>query len=144
MAQEKDPRKTSPHHGSELGSSPDQHPQQHQSVSQADGTAANAPRGETDAGLRSQTPEGRDGKLHPSAPNDANSMPANTTRDSAGEVGDPTGRGTLDAPKESTDTGTEIADDKKSTEKTLVAQGTGDVPRKDEQPSQEKEGEEAA
>jgi len=117
MAQEKDPSKTSPHHGSEAGSNPDQHPQQHQSVSQADGTAANAPRGETEPGLRSQTPEGRDGKLHPSAPNDANSMPANTTRDSAGEVGEPTGHGNLDAPKESTDTCTAGMDESPREEK---------------------------
>lgn len=115
MAQEKEPRKTSPHHGSESGSSPDQHPQQHKSVSQADGTAASAPRGETGAGLRSQTPEGREGKLNPSAPNDANSkMPANTTRDSAGEIGEPTGRGTLDAPKDSTPTGSDSTDAKGS------------------------------
>lgn len=112
MAQEKDPRKTSPHHGSEAGSDADQHPQQHESVSQADGTAANAPRGETEAGLRSQTPEGREGKLNPSAPNDGtSSMPANTTRDSAGEIGEPTGRGTLDAPKESTPTASNSEDE---------------------------------
>lgn len=123
MAQEKDPRKTSPHHGSASGSSPDQHPQQHQSVSQADGTAANAPRGETEAGVRSQTPEGRDGKLYPSAPNDAtSSMPANTTRDSAGEIGEPTGRGTLDAPKDSTPTDSDSTD----------AKGKSEAPREKE------------
>lgn len=94
--------KTSPKHGSSPQSTDEQHPKQHSSVSQADGTAANAPRGETQAqpAVRSETPEGREGKLNPSAPNDANSqMPANTTRDSAGEVGEPTGKGTLDAPQ---------------------------------------------
>lgn len=106
--EEKDARQPSPHHGSEAGAGPDQHPQQHKSVSQPDGTAAEAPRGETGADLRSQTPEGREGKLNPSAPNDATSnMPANPTRDSAGEIGEPTGRGTLDAPTESTPTASE-------------------------------------
>ncbi len=80
------------------------------SVSQADGTAANAPRGETqaqpdnqgkDTQVKSQTPENRAGKINPSAPNDGTSgMPANTTRDSSGEVGEPTGEGNLDAPKQ--------------------------------------------
>ena len=92
-----DPRNSSPKHGS--SPTPLEH---HDSVSQADGTAADAPRGETEAQpkIKSETPEGRDGKINPSAPNDATSgMPLNTTRDSAGEVGDPTGEGTLDAPK---------------------------------------------
>jgi hypothetical protein len=71
-------------------------------MSQADGTAANAPRGETQDSqpVKSQTPENRDGRLNPSAPNDATSkMPENTTRDAAGEVGEPSGEGTLDAPR---------------------------------------------
>ncbi|HUS18058.1 MAG TPA: hypothetical protein VMZ25_00235 [Terriglobales bacterium] len=103
-----DPSNSSPKHGSSPRGT-DQLPDP--SVSQADGTAADAPRGETqaqpqsgaksDPKVKSQTPENREGKINPSAPNDANSqMPANTTRDSAGEVGEPTGEGTLDAPKE--------------------------------------------
>jgi hypothetical protein len=105
-----DPSKSSPRHGSSPRTS-DQVPD-HDSVSQPDGTAAEAPRGETQAQpksgkargeehqLQSQTPENREGRINPSAPNDATSqMPANTTRDSAGEVGEPTGEGTLDAPK---------------------------------------------
>ena len=104
-----DPSKSSPKHGS--SPRPTEEPGEHPSVSQPDGTAAGAPRGETQAQpnpgeantqrLQSETPENREGKINPSAPNDANSqMPANTTRDSAGEVGEPTGKGTLDAPKE--------------------------------------------
>jgi hypothetical protein len=105
-----DPSKSSPKHGSSPRTS-DQVPD-HDSVSQPDGTAAEAPRGETQAQpksgetsgkqrqLKSETPENREGQINPSAPNDATSqMPANTTRDSAGEVGEPTGEGTLDAPK---------------------------------------------
>lgn len=94
------------------GSSP-RGTQNEASVSQADGTASNAPRGETqaqpDKQLQSKTPEGREGRKPLSTPNDATTpktespgMPSNTTRDSAGEVGDPTGEGTLDAPKKPT------------------------------------------
>jgi hypothetical protein len=95
-----DPKNTSPKHGSSPSSS--ELSTDHKSVSQADGTAADAPRGETEAQpkIKSETPEGRDGKINPSAPNDATStMPSNTTRDSAGEIGEPSGEGTLDAPK---------------------------------------------
>ena len=93
--------KQSPKHGSSPTADPGQQTQQ-PSVSQADGTAADAPRGETQDPQRvhSETPEDRMGRLNPSAPNDATSqMPANTTRDSAGEVGEPSGEGTLDAPR---------------------------------------------
>ncbi len=94
--------KQSPKHGSSPAANPEQDPQPHKSVSQADGTAANAPRGETQPPqhVHSETPEDREGRLHPSAPNDATSkMPENTTRDAAGEVGEPSGEGTLDAPR---------------------------------------------
>ncbi len=107
-----DSNKTSPKHGSSPQGNPDanrtQENQSQPSMSQADGTAANAPRGETQAQpqkkesqAKSETPENRAGQINPSAPNDGTSgMPANTTRDSAGEVGEPTGQGNLDAPKE--------------------------------------------
>ena len=116
-----DPSKSSPKHGSSPRADAETSTEtKTNSVSQADGTGANAPRGETQAQPRSseqkksadvtsQTPESRQGKINPSAPNDATSegsspsvgakMPANTTRDSAGEIGEPSGEGTLDAPK---------------------------------------------
>jgi len=76
--------------------------QDHPSVSQADGTGGDAPRGETQAQPKSQTPNSdEERKQSEGAPDqEAAKMPANTTRDSAGEVGEPTGRGTLDAPRE--------------------------------------------
>jgi hypothetical protein len=113
-------KNSSPKHGSSPKSKLEPNTE---SISQPDGTAANAPRGETQAQpqkhqpadtgsgkapLTSQTPEAREGRINPSAPNDATSeggtgatskMPANTTRDSAGEIGEPSGEGTLDAPK---------------------------------------------
>lgn len=118
----------SPRHGSSPHESPatkDQHHQPHSSVSQADGTSSHDPKGETQAqpAVKSETPEGRDGRIHPSAPNDATSeMPANPTRDSAGEVGEPSGQGTLDAPQGIT--GPSPTPDRPSTE------GAGDLRRK--------------
>lgn len=124
-----DPKNPSPKHGSSSQENVDAI-QKQPSVSQADGTAANAPRGETqaqpdqakDPQVKSETPENREGKINPSAPNDAHTpkegtskMPANTTRDSAGEVGEPTGEGNLDAPKL-------------------------DAPKQDEHPSQDDQG----
>ena len=126
-------RKESPRHGSSPGDNPDQHPRQHNSMSQPDGTAASRPRGEAqDPQLRSETPENREGRLNPSAPNDATSeMPANTTRDSAGEVGEPTGRGTLDAPREAQATVSDITGPG-PTEKSPSTEGAGDLRRKKE------------
>lgn len=95
-----DPSKLSPKHGSSTPTSDEKTGQA--SVSQADGTAANAPPGETQAlpKLQSETPESREGRINPSAPSNVTSkMVSNTTRDSAGEVGEPSGEGTLDAPK---------------------------------------------
>lgn len=125
--------KQSPRHGSSPGSDPDQHPQQHRSVSQPDGTAEDRPRGEAqDPQLRSETPENREGRLNPSAPNDANSqMPTNTTRDSAGEIGEPTGRGTLDAPREA-HVGVSDITGPGPTEKSPSTEGAGDLRRKKE------------
>jgi hypothetical protein len=83
-------------------------------VSQADGTAADAPRGETQAQptpananttrVNSQTPENRTGQINRSAPTESTegghvthhlvgSGPS--TMDSFGEVGHPSGKGTL-------------------------------------------------
>jgi hypothetical protein len=109
---------SSPKHGSSPKMFPDRDknksPEEHASESQPDGTAADAPRGETQAQpnagksgasprLRSETPENRIGEINPSAPTDATEianvlkdLPQNPTMDSAGEIGDPSGRGTLD------------------------------------------------
>lgn len=126
-------RKESPRHGSSPSANSDQHPQQHQSMSQPDGTAANRPRGEAqDPQLRSETPENREGRLNPSAPNDATSqMPRNTTRDSAGEVGEPTGRGTLDAPREA-QAGVSDITGPGPTEKSPATEGAGNLRREKE------------
>src|SRR4051794_35452829 len=105
----------SPKHGSSPKTFPDrdkrQSPEDHPSESQPDGTAADAPRGETQAQpstkLRSETPENRAGQINPSAPTDATEnakvvkdLPQNPTMDSAGEVGEPSGRGTMDVDPE--------------------------------------------
>jgi hypothetical protein len=126
----------SPKHGSSPKSFPDRDkkrtPEDHRSESQADGTAAESPRGETQsqpsgvgptgqhpatAGpgpttAKSETPENRTGQINPSAPTDSTEsasgewedverdLPANPTMDSAGEVGEPSGRGTLDVDPE--------------------------------------------
>ncbi|MEO5935830.1 MAG: hypothetical protein ABIP81_01315 [Terriglobales bacterium] len=114
-----DTSKNSPKHGSSPQSELEGN-ESKPSVSQADGTAAAAPRGETeppttaDPTVTSQTPENRAGKVNPSAPNKGTSgMPANTTRDSSGEVGEPTGEGTLDAPKENEQPGRDKDGNKK-------------------------------
>jgi hypothetical protein len=130
--------KSSPKHGSSPAGNVDQQPQQHGSMSQADGTAAGAPRGETQAQpqVKSETPENRTGKLNPSAPNNATSeMPTNTTRDSAGEVGDPSGRGTLDAPREAEATVSDITGPGPS-EKSPSTEGAGDLRRKQKDDSE--------
>ncbi|MCU1307901.1 MAG: hypothetical protein JWN45_2596 [Acidobacteriaceae bacterium] len=133
----------SPKHGSSPKTFPDRDkkrpPEDHGSESQADGTAGDAPRGETrsdahhnqpsgvgptgqhpaTAGpggksprVRSETPENRTGQINPSAPTDSTEsasgewehvekeLPPNPTMDSAGEVGEPSGRGTLDVDPE--------------------------------------------
>jgi hypothetical protein len=126
-----DPKNPSPKHGSApRGNREAEAPNVNQSqpsVSQADGTAANAPRGETqaqpdkhgkDPQVESETPENRASKLNPSAPNEGTSyMPANTTRDSSGEVGEPTGEGNLDAPKENEKPGNDEQDIKQEKER---------------------------
>src|SRR3954468_9098176 len=91
-----------------------QTPAQNKSESQPDGTAAGSPRGETQAhgaqfnkgladdtnsGVKSNTPERRTG-INPSAPTNSTeggttSMPQNPTMDSAGEVGEPSGKGNM-------------------------------------------------
>lgn len=105
------------------------------SESQPDGTAAEAPRGETQAqpsgphnaetvnpatggpkhrGVRSQTPENREGRLNPSATTKGTegvdqAGPRESTEgaplnDSFGEAGDPRGRGNLEVPDQVVDT----------------------------------------
>jgi len=135
----------SPKHGSSPKTFPDRDkkraPEDHGSESQADGTAGDDPRGETQAQLhthqnqpsgvgptgehpatagpggtsprvRSETPENRTGQINPSAPTDSTEsssgewedvekeLPPNPTMDSAGEVGEPSGHGTLDVDSE--------------------------------------------
>jgi hypothetical protein len=126
--------KRSPKHGSSPKTFPDRDKnnplENHASESQADGTAAESPRGETQAQpkpgqnrvqpsgtgptgehpatagpgetrLRSETPENRTGQINPSAPTKSTEgAPANPTMDSAGEVGEPSGRGNLDVDPE--------------------------------------------
>src|SRR3981189_2296335 len=109
--------KTSPKHGSSPKTFPDRDKKQsledHASESQADGTSAEAPRGETQsqpsgvgptgenpatAGptrtkVKSETPENRTGQINPSAPTEdteggtrpEEELPPNPTMDSAGD-----------------------------------------------------------
>lgn len=138
-----DKKQQSPKHGSSPESNVE--PQKQKSVSQADGTAAQDPKGETQAQpdssaqrnsaqpsgsnaqnpatagpgnttVQGQTPEARENKLNPSAPNQStgdqggnragqsaelNSTPAPVkkdypaTMDSAGEIGDNSGKGNM-------------------------------------------------
>jgi hypothetical protein len=105
-------------------------PERPQSQSQPDGTAADAPRGETAAQpsgphggnpatagpehreLRSQTPENREGRLNPSAPTGGTEIAHNDPHpstagrplnDTFGEAGDAAGRGTLQVPEQTVD-----------------------------------------
>jgi hypothetical protein len=118
-----------------------------ESQSQADGTAASAPRGETqaqpagphggnpatagkqDAQLSSETPENREGRLNPSAPTQGTEIDHAATKgaplnDTFGEAGDPHGRGNLEVPDTVVDSGPQPTATKPGTE------GAGNLKRK--------------
>jgi hypothetical protein len=94
------------------------------SVSQPDGSAADAPRGETQAQpnrsnrdttqVNSQTPENRQQQINPSAPTESTEgghvteqlvSRGPSTRDAFGEVGHPSGKGTLEVDERTISTG---------------------------------------
>lgn len=123
------------------------------SESQPDGTAANAPRGDTQAqpsgphtpetrnpatggpehrSVRSQTPENREGQLNPSAPTQGTEIDQAATKgaplnDTFGEAGDPHGRGNLEVPDTVVDSGPNPTANEPGTE------GAGDLKRKREE-----------
>ncbi|MCU1285636.1 MAG: hypothetical protein JWO13_1986 [Acidobacteriales bacterium] len=81
--------------------------------------------------VRSETPENRTGQINPSAPTEATEgastaeqhLPANPTMDSAGEVGEPSGKGNLDVDPETF----EQAGGPNPTEKRPGKEGAGDL-----------------
>lgn len=89
----------SPKHGSSPKTFPDRDkktpPEDHGIESQADGTAGDAPRVETQSEAQDST-ESASGEWE----DVEKELPPNPTMDSAGEVGEPSGRGTLDVDPE--------------------------------------------
>jgi hypothetical protein len=94
------------------------------SISQPDGTAADSPRGETQAHPNTsnrdypranpETSENQQGRINPSAPMDSTEgghvtehlvSEGPSTRDSSGEVGHPSGKGTLEINERTVSTG---------------------------------------
>jgi hypothetical protein len=131
------------------------------SISQPDGTAADAPRGETKeqpnprgetqaqpnstnanaARVNSQTPENRTGQLNPSAPTEATEgghvteqlvSEGPSTMDEFGQVGHPSGKGTLEIDERTVSTGDNPTSEKPGPE------GTGQ-PRREENREEEEE-----
>jgi hypothetical protein len=128
------------------------------SSSQADGTAADAPRGETgaqpsgphsdnpatagksDATVSSQTPESRQGRINPSAPTQGTEIDHAVIRgsslsDTFGEAGDPHGRGNLPIPETIVESGKSQQENfigNPKVEKKSAAEAAGNLRRKNE------------